>query len=141
MRRSPKEEAVRWLEQAKEDFVTVEYLLEKERYYMVCFLSQQIAEKSLKAYLYFREEDLVIGHSVQELCEWAERFDKDFGDIKDKIAILDSYYMPTRYPNSLPSSIPAKVFRKAPAEEALKLAREVLELVKNKIINKVTTNV
>jgi HEPN domain-containing protein len=132
MRKSHEEEGVRWLEQAEEDLITANYLMEKERYYMVCFLSQQIVEKSLKAYLYFKGEELVIGHSVQELCEWAERFDREFAETKEKIAILDSYYMPTRYPNSLPSSIPAKVFRKVPAEEALKLAKEVFELVKNK---------
>lgn len=133
MRRRNEKEGLRWLEQADEDLITANYLMEKERYYMVCFLSQQIAEKSLKAYLYFKGEELVIGHSVQELCEWAERLDGDFGEIKERIAILDSYYVPTRYPNSLPSSIPAKVFRRVPAEESLKLAKEVNELVKNKM--------
>ncbi|MCD6548855.1 MAG: HEPN domain-containing protein [Thermodesulfobacterium sp.] len=45
------EKAKRWLKQAMEDLKWAKYLLKEGAYYLVCSLSQQIAEKSLKAYL------------------------------------------------------------------------------------------
>ena len=45
------EKAKRWLKQAMEDLKWAKHLLKEGAYYLVCFLSQQIAEKSLKAYL------------------------------------------------------------------------------------------
>lgn len=48
-------------------------------------------------------------------------------------AILDGYYVPTRYPNSLPDSIPARVYTRDVAREAVGLAEEVVEFVKGKI--------
>ena len=41
---------------------------------MVCFISQQIAEKALKAYLYARGEEIAVRVSVTSLCEWAENY-------------------------------------------------------------------
>ena len=49
--------------------------------------------------IYFNKEDLVLGHSVRKLVEWAGKFDKRFEDLINKISILDSYYIPARYPN------------------------------------------
>lgn len=45
MRRSPREEGKRWLDQAKEDLKWVRELLRLGGYHLVCFLAQQIAEK------------------------------------------------------------------------------------------------
>jgi len=39
------------------------------------------------------------------------------------------FYIPTRYPNGLPESIPAEVYTAAEATLALDLAQQVLELV------------
>ena len=33
------------------------------------------------------------------------------------MAILDGYYVPTRYPNSIPDSIPAKIYNEKAAKE------------------------
>lgn len=56
---------MRWLMQAEEDLSSAKYLFEGERYYLVCFLSQQIAEKAIKAFLYSKGEEIVTGHSVK----------------------------------------------------------------------------
>lgn len=133
MKRPASEEGRRWLEQAEEDLSTARYLLQGGKFYMVCFVSQQIAEKALKGYLYSQGEELVVGHSVEELCEWAAEFTPDFEALKGEISILDSYYIPTRYPNGLPASIPARVFNKKTAEDTLQLAQKTLELVKRKV--------
>jgi len=122
-------EAKRWIEQAKEDLISAKILFDAERYYLVCFLAQQIAEKALKSVIYFNKEDLVLGHSVRKLVEWASKFDKRFEDLKNKISILDSYYIPTRYPNGLPDGIPAEIFNREAAESAFKLAESTIKIV------------
>jgi len=44
-------------------------------------------------------------------------------------AELDQYYIPTRYPNSLPGGIPHKVYTGRQAAQALESARQVLDTV------------
>lgn len=40
-------------------------------------------------------------------------------------------YIPTRYPNGLPDGIPAQVYNEKAAREAVALAEDVVETVKN----------
>lgn len=124
-------EAKRWIEQAKEDLISAKILFEAKRYYLVCFLAQQIAEKALKSVIYFNKEDLVLGHSVRKLVVWASKFDKRFEDLTNKISILDSFYIPTRYPNGLPEGIPADIFNRDAAETAFKLAKSTVQIITN----------
>lgn len=133
MRRSPLEEGRRWLEQAMEDLKWAEDLALRGGYYLACFLAQQAAEKALKGYLYARGEEIVLGHSVERLCHAAVVHDRDFSEKCGTWAILDSYYIPTRYPNNLPDSIPARVYTEKAAQEAVKLAREVVEFIEAKL--------
>ncbi|MFX1316247.1 MAG: HEPN domain-containing protein [Promethearchaeota archaeon] len=122
-------EAKRWIEQAKEDLKSATILFNADRYYLVCFLSQQIAEKALKSAIIFNKEDLVLGHSVKKLVEWASKFDNRFKALINKISILDSYYIPTRYPNGLPEGIPAEIFNREAAKSALELANIAVQTV------------
>jgi HEPN domain-containing protein len=61
-------ESRRWLDQALEDLVSAQVLLDGERFYLVCFMAHQIAEKALKAYLYSAGEEAVIGHGIERLA-------------------------------------------------------------------------
>ena len=124
-------EANRWFEQALEDLISAKILFENKRYYLVCFLSQQIVEKALKSVIYFNKEDLVLGHSVKKLADWAGTFDKRFKKLGEDVSILDSYYIPTRYPNGLPEGIPAEIFNKKSANDALELVETTIEIVKS----------
>ncbi|MCS7240833.1 MAG: HEPN domain-containing protein [Candidatus Bipolaricaulota bacterium] len=133
MRRSPREEGKRWLEQAKEDLRWAKELARLGGYHIACFLAQQIAEKALKGFLYAQGEEVVLGHSVERLCEQAASHDPSFSTKKGAWAILDGYYVPTRYPNSLPESIPARVYNAAAAGEAVRLAEEVVAFVEEKL--------
>ncbi len=117
------------VDQAKEDLESARILFENQKYYLVCFLSQQIAEKALKAVIYFNGEDLVIGHSVKKLADWAGEFGERFKTLAKKISILDSYYIPTRYPNGIPDGIPAEVFNKDTAQNAFDMAKKTIKLV------------
>jgi HEPN domain-containing protein len=129
MRDSPKAEGQRWLEQAQVDLKWARHLDIEGAYYLVCFLAQQIAEKSLKAFLYAQGEEIVIGHSVRQLCRRAADYRAEFRQHLDEWAILDSYYIPTRYPNGLPDDIPARVYNREVASTALALADAVVARV------------
>jgi HEPN domain-containing protein len=102
MKPEKKKEAERWFRQAEQDLRDAMLLGENQRYNYACFVSQQAAEKALKAYLLSQGADEVWGHSIAELSYDAEKFDKEFRDLRVKISPLDKYYIPTRYPGSLP---------------------------------------
>ena len=129
MRRDSLEEAGRWLRQARIDLDWADDLAQRGGYHIACFLAQQVAEKALKAYLYSRGEETVFGHSVQRLCADAAAYDESFAEPGRRWAVLDAYYIPTRYPNGLPDSIPALVFTAEAAAGAVILAREVVVFV------------
>lgn len=133
MRQSAIEQGKRWLEQAWEDLRWAKDLAERGGYHIACFLSQQVGEKALKAFLYAQGEEIVIGHSIERLCNFAAKFDVEFSQKVKRWAILDGYYVPTRYPNSLPESIPAKVYTENAAQEAVLLAEEICQFVELKI--------
>jgi len=126
MRRSPLEEGRRWLEQAEEDLRWAKDLAERGGYHIACFLAQQIGEKALKAVHYAHGEEIVIGHSIERLCRSASGWEPKLKEHVTRWAILDGHYVPTRYPNSLPDSIPARVYTRDAAQEAVRLADEMV---------------
>jgi len=126
-------EGRRWLEQATEDLKWVRLLLKEGGYHLVCFLAQQVAEKALKALLYAQGEEIVLGHSVERLGVQVSLHVPEIKEESARWAVLDGYYVSTRYPNSLPGSIPAHVYQKDAAQEALKLAEEVVAFVEKRL--------
>ncbi len=126
-------EADRWLEQARRDLDDARYAAAGSRWNLACFLSQQAAEKALKAFLYHRGAESVWGHSVAELCQGSAAHDPAFAKLGSEASALDQYYVPTRYPNSLPGGIPADAYKHADAERALGLCVQVIELVGSRI--------
>lgn len=129
MRGSPSDEGLRWLEQAREDLHWARDLAERGGYHIACFLAQQVGEKALKGFIYAQGEEIVIGHSVERLCHYAARWEARFGELVKRWAILDGFYVATRYPNSIPGSIPARVYTRDAASEAVSLASEIVDLV------------
>jgi HEPN domain-containing protein len=133
MKPDSKSEGLRWLEQAEADRKGAQLLFDGGSYHLACFVGQQVAEKTLKAFIYAQGEEFVIGHSVEALCRWAAQFDADFEKLREEVAPLDGYYIPTRYPNSVPDNIPARVYTQTVAEEVLRLTDQVLHLVRKKL--------
>lgn len=121
------------MEQAQEDLKWAKDLAERGGYHIACFLAQQVGEKALKAFLYAQGLEIVIGHSIERLCSSASRWEAEFGERVKRWSILDGYYVPTRYPNSLPDSIPARVYTQDAAREAVRLAEEIVSFVKGAI--------
>ncbi len=128
MRLEPKEEGMRWLMQARQDLDDARYSFEGKRFNLACFLSQQAAEKAVKAFIYAQGEELVLGHSVAHLLKHALRYDPDMEEILGAGG-LDKYYIPTRYPNGLPGGVPYEAFDEDDAKKAIGMAGKVVEYV------------
>lgn len=129
MRNQPREEGQRWLSQAQVDLRWTRHLAEEGAHYLACFLAQQVAEKALKAFLYAQGEEIVLGHSVERLCKAAAQYEETFREKAQSWSILDSYYVPARYPNGIPDGIPADVFTEKAAADAVEFAGEAVEFV------------
>lgn len=130
MRPDPGREGRRWLAQADNDLAFAA-LAARERFFaQACFNAQQAAEKALKAFLYSRGAEQVLGHSVAELIDECARLDGVFVALQGRVVALDQFYVATRYPNTLPGGIPAQAFGQADATRALGMAGEVLDAVK-----------
>jgi HEPN domain-containing protein len=129
MRLDPEKEYQRWITQARMDLDDAEYSARGGRNNLACFLSQQAAEKAVKAYLYRVGHQVVWGHSVAELIHDALESEPGFGTLKEKGSFLDRYYIPTRYPNGLPGGIPSESFSEKDASEAIAAAREIIAFV------------
>ena len=90
----------------------------------------------MKAFLYASGEELVLGHSVERLCGEAARYDSGLHDKARRWSILDGFYITTRYPNSLPESIPARVYTEDAAREAVRLAGQIVSEVGRRLKSK-----
>ena len=136
MLRFYKEESLRWLTQAQDELADADELRRRGRFYLALFHFQQAAEKALKAYLYLTvksKEEVFTTHSLEDILQKAWAADRDFKAVK-KAKKLDDYAIRSRYPDSLPGRIPSRYFDDPQeAEEAMNLAREVVELVERKI--------
>jgi HEPN domain-containing protein len=121
-------EGMRWFRQAEEDLDAAQKSADiLKKYYLACFLSQQAAEKALKAVFFARGAASVRGHSVAELCTASGEFDPELAAMRPKLAKLDRYYIPTRYPNGLSGGHPYEAFDARDAEDAVELSRQAIE--------------
>ena len=122
--KQPKTEARRWLAQAESDLAFAEVGLREGFFAQTCFVCQQASEKALKALCYLRGDRVVLGHSLVELL--ATFAGAVAPEIREGAQQLDQYYVPTRYPNGLPGGVPAEVFTRRQAEDAVGIARRIV---------------
>ena len=85
-----------------------------------------MCEKAIKALRYGRGERIVFGHALVELAASLE----EMAGFRQRLSILDQYYVPTRYPNGLPGGIPADVYTGEQAAAAVDTARRVVAAVR-----------
>jgi HEPN domain-containing protein len=130
MRKHGLDEGKRWFHQAEEDLRWTQLLAREGGHHLVCFLAQQVTEKTIKAFLYAQGEEIVLGHSVERLCAAAAQYTPEFAEKARRWSILDGYYIPTRYPNGLPDGIPAHVYTAEAAAGAAGIAGEAVEWVR-----------
>lgn len=93
----------------------------------VCFLSQQMAEKYLKALLVFHERSFPKVHDLLDLSTRLLDTETEVAQIQEDLIILNRYYIETRYPGGYSE------FIWSDAEEALASAQRVKLFVVSKI--------
>ena len=116
-----------WLKQAEKDLNAAESMSKAGHYEWACFVSQQSAEKTLKA-IYQKYNGEARGHSVLELAKRLTRKIKMDKKIIECGRDLDKYYIPTRYPNGFETGSPYEYYTKDEADHAIICARKILEL-------------
>lgn len=133
MNPSSAEEARRWLAQAGKDMDAADVLAKAGHYNLTCFLAQQAAEKASKAFLYSQGAEEVWGHSVARLVEEAASFDESLRPLAVTGALLDKFYVPTRYPNGLPGGIPSAAYSEEEARRAMGWAESIICAVGSRV--------
>ncbi|MBI2591133.1 MAG: HEPN domain-containing protein [Candidatus Brennerbacteria bacterium] len=96
----------------------------------ICFISQQIAEKYLKALLLFYGGNCPKIHAIGFLIELIQPYEKLIVEkLKEEAILLDPYYIEARYP----ADIPLENFTWEMAEEAYKAVIKIKEFVLDRI--------
>lgn len=128
-----KVEARRWFQQASYDLKAVQWNIEGGFYDTACFLAQQAGEKALKSLLYYlgARRVALLTHSLVEMVEEARKKEKRFEGLMDDGRELDLHYIPSRYPNGLPSGYPHQFYAKEMAVKALKAGETIFTTVKD----------
>lgn len=124
-----KELADKWLVFASDDLKIIGDVIKAGVYRLACFHAQQSAEKSLKGFIVFNKGMLKKTHSLIELLNEAVRLDKNCDRFREYCLILDRYYIPTRYPDALPGSMPEGLPGKERAEESFRYAQEIFNFI------------
>lgn len=120
----------KWLYIARTELNTAKALQELglEHASTVLFLCQQVAEKSIKAYLILKKKKPKKTHEIKDLALLLNTSDKHFNALLDKADSLSPYAIRFRYPQ-----LDEKPISVQNIKHALKIAEEVYESIIQKI--------
>jgi len=119
-------EAANWFEFARTDLKVAELALTAGLFNQACFHAHQAVEKLLKGFILARGKRVPRTHSLVDLGRLAQELGFP-QELRNKIRILDGYYLPTRYPDAIPdlSHLP----NRDEAQEAISLAKEAWQWI------------
>jgi HEPN domain-containing protein len=124
-------EIKKWTVQAEADLKAAKDSLKDGHYDWACFQSQQSAEKALKSFLYSRGYTSIITHSLKELVRECKRIEEEFSALESKARHLDTFYIPTRYPNGLVGELsPSEFYEREDAEKCVSYTGSILKEAK-----------
>lgn len=113
-----------WFRQATRDLEQAEDSRKASRHEWACFACHQAAEKAVKA-LHLNLGQEAWGHVVKLLRELPQAVAVP-NDLVERGRVLDTFYIPSRYPNSHLEGAPFEHFGPLQSEEAIRYAREIL---------------
>ena len=118
-----------WLFKAENDLSSAEILssASKPLYDIAIYHTQQCAEKALKAYLAFKEQEIDKIHNLIVLTNLCSEISMDFNTIKEDAVFLNPYSTLYRYPEG--DLMPAE----GDVKKAINTAAKILGFVKSKI--------
>ncbi len=124
-----------WFKQAERDLEQAKDSRDSGRHEWACFAAQQAAEKAVKA-LHLAEGQEAWGHMIAKLLSELPVEVVPDGDLIEKGRVLDSLYIPPRYPDSYPEGAPYEHYGTLQSEEALRYAGEIIAFVHKKMARK-----
>lgn len=119
----------RWFVKAQDDELSANSILTHRdgAPSVVCFLSQQIAEKSLKALVIFFDLELEKVHDLIKLSSLIKNNVSGLTEIEEDSKLLNRYYIETRYVGDYPE------FSWEDAEKAFEAATKIKNFVLEQI--------
>jgi len=123
-------DAKSFLKLARNEFSYLKWDFKGKLYAPVCFWAHQVAEKSLKAYLFYHGIGLIKKHKLEkELLVKVIKIDNKADKLKSACRFLDQFYIPVRY------DIFAEIsYSEKDAQKAIKSAKQILQFVEKQII-------
>ena len=117
----------RWLDFAHQDLRMAELAMTEALYSQVCFHAQQCAEKAIKGLLVHQGQTPPRTHRLGDLLGLLDP--NPFAEQRLEVQLLDRFYIPTRYPDALPGSLPEGLPNAQDAQEALTVAEKIIAQV------------
>jgi HEPN domain-containing protein len=117
-----------WYAQARHDLDQADASAAAERFDWACFAAHQAAEKAVKA-LHLRQGQEAWGHVVARLLADLPEAASAPAALIDAARVLDTFYIPTRHPDSHAAGPPFEHYGRLQGEEALRHARDILAFV------------
>lgn len=126
-------EARRWFHQAFYDLKATRWNIKGGFYDTACFLAQQTGEKALKSLLYYggNRRSALLTHSLVEMIRTGGAEVAALNKLLDEARILDLHYVPSRYPNGIPSGYPHQFYGKKVAEQALTASEKIFSTIRD----------
>ena len=115
------------MEQAEDDLESAVVLRDAGKHAQACFMAQQAAEKALKAAHLSRLREYHL-HAIQDLLKRLEMPIPP--ELLEKAAVLDHYYIPTRYANGHAEGAPFRHYTSLQSRDAIAYAREIAEFAR-----------
>ena len=125
----------RWLDFAHQDLRMAELAMTEALYNQVCFHAQQCAEKAIKGLLVHQGQTPPRTHRLGDLLGLLDP--NPFAEQRLEVQLLDRFYIPTRYPDALPGSLPEGLPNAQDAQEALTVAEKIIAQVEQ-LVQEVT---
>jgi len=119
-----------WIRQAERDLESARAQKEDGFYEWSSFISQQAAEKAVKAV--FQKLGIEAwGHSLFELLKGLREEVGVPEEILNSGRYLDKFYIPTRYPNGWPAGSPFEYITEEDAENAIIHSEKIIRFCKD----------
>lgn len=122
-----------WLNFAREDLKAAMISLDANLPNIVCFHSQQAVEKTLKAFYLFYFDSVPKTHDLEAIANKLKKKEQEVLQFEEKIRYLNKFYVPTRYPDALPGSLPEGLPDRDDARQSLDFAKEIAFFITKKL--------
>ncbi len=119
------ERSTDWMAQAERDIAMARKAAEAGFPEWACFISQQAAEKALKA-VYQKKGKVAWGHAVTDLLSGISAEREVPLDLFRDARSLDRWYIQARYPNGFPKGMPGDYVEAEDADAAISGAGRII---------------